>query len=236
MLHYDGGMIWTPSPNFSERTLPVTMLVLHYTGMKSGAAAIDWLANPASKVSAHYVVDEDGTVVHMVQEEKRAQHAGISHWRGITDCNSASIGIEIVNPGHEWGYRPFPDEQMSALVPLVAEIVKTYNIDPRNVVGHSDVAPARKADPGELFDWEKLARLGLAAPRPSSSPVDPGWSDAAFLLALERYGYGIADGGAAVVAFQRRFRPENVDGVIDGQCRAILWSLLLEYEGGPAIA
>lgn len=229
-------MIWTPSPNFSERTLPVSILVLHYTGMKSGAAAIDWLANPASKVSSHYVVDEDGTVVHMVEEDKRAQHAGISHWRGITDVNSASIGIEIVNPGHEWGYRPFPEEQMAALIPLVAEIVKTYTIEPRNVVGHSDIAPARKQDPGELFDWERLAKVGLAVPRPSTSPVDPGWSDAAFLLALERYGYGIANGPGAVVAFQRRFRPENVDGVVDGQCRAILWSLLLEYEGGPAIA
>lgn len=228
-------MIWTPSPNFAERTLPVTMLVLHYTGMKSGAEAIAWLANPASKVSAHYTVDEDGTVVHMVREEQRAQHAGLSYWRGITDCNSASIGIEIVNPGHEWGYRPFPEAQMDALVPLVAEIVKTYGIEPRNVVGHSDVAPARKMDPGELFDWERLARVGLAVSRPAAK-VDPGWGDAAFLLALERYGYGIGDGPKAVIAFQRRFRPENVDGVIDGECRAILWALLLEYEGGPAIA
>jgi N-acetylmuramoyl-L-alanine amidase len=229
-------MIWTPSPNFGERTLPITTLVLHYTGMKSGAEAIAWLANPASKVSAHYVVDEDGQVIHMVREEQRAQHAGLSYWRGITDNNSASIGIEIVNPGHEWGYRPFPEEQMAALVPLVAEIVGTYGIHPRNVVGHSDVAPARKLDPGELFDWERLARLKLAVPRPTKALVDPGWSDAAFLMALERYGYGIAEGQPAVVAFQRRFRQENVDGLIDGQCRAILWSLLLEYEGGPAIA
>jgi N-acetylmuramoyl-L-alanine amidase len=228
-------MIWTPSPNFGERTLPITTLVLHYTGMKSGAEAIAWLANPASKVSAHYVVDEDGQVIHMVREEQRAQHAGLSYWRGITDNNSASIGIEIVNPGHEWGYRPFPEEQMAALVPLVAEIVGTYGIHPRNVVGHSDVAPARKLDPGELFDWERLARLKLAVPRPTKALVDPGWSDAAFLLALERYGYGIAEGQPVVVAFQRRFRPKNVDGQIDGQCRAILWSLLLEYEGGPAI-
>jgi N-acetylmuramoyl-L-alanine amidase len=229
-------MIWTPSPNFGERTLPVTMLVLHYTGMKSGPEAINWLANAESRVSAHYVIDEDGQIVYMVREEQRAQHAGLSYWRGITDCNSASIGIEIVNPGHEWGYRPFPDAQMAALVPLVAEIVKTFSILPRNVVGHSDVAPARKQDPGELFDWEMLAKLGLAVPRPKRNLVDPGWSDAAFLLALGRYGYGIDDGRAAVVAFQRRFRPENVGGEIDGECRAILWSLLLAYEGGPAIA
>jgi N-acetylmuramoyl-L-alanine amidase len=181
------------------------MLVLHYTGMKSGPAAVEWLANPASKVSAHYVVEEDGQIIHMVREEQRAQHAGISYWRGVTDCNSASIGIEIVNPGHEWGYRPFPEEQMAALVPLVAEIVRTYSIPPRNVVGHSDVAPSRKEDPGELFDWERLAKVGLAIPRPTKNLVDPGWGDAAFLLALERYGYGIADGPKAVIAFQRRF-------------------------------
>lgn len=227
-------MIWTPSPNFGERSLPISMLVLHYTGMKTGASAIDWLANPASKVSAHYVVDEDGQTVHMVREEHRAQHAGLSHWRGITDVNSASIGIEIVNPGHEWGYRPFPEEQMDSVTLLVAEIVRTYDIDPRNVVGHSDVAPARKEDPGELFDWERLAKLGFAVPRPKENLIDPDWPDAAFLLALERYGYGIADGRAAVVAFQRRFRPENIDGVVDGECRAILLSLLLETEDGTA--
>lgn len=228
-------MIWTPSPNFGERTLPVSMLVLHYTGMQSGAAAINWLANPASKVSAHYVVDEDGQLVYMVREEQRAQHAGLSYWRGVTDCNSASIGIEIVNPGHEFGYRPFPEAQMDTVTRLVAELVRTYSIEPRNVVGHSDVAPARKEDPGELFDWERLAKLGLAVPRPKDNLVDPEWPDAAFLLALERYGYGISDGPAAVVAFQRRFRPANIGGVIDGECRAILLALLLAVEGGPAI-
>ncbi len=228
-------MIWTPSPNFGERKLSVSMLVLHYTGMQDGPSAIEWLANPESGVSAHYVVTEDGQIIHMVSEENRAHHAGKSHWRGLTDVNSASIGVEIVNPGHEWGYRPFPSEQMDALVPLVSEIVKTYSIEPRNVVGHSDIAPARKQDPGELFDWQMLARLKLAVKRPSKNPVDPGWSDAAFLLALGRYGYDIDDGRAAIVAFQRRFRPENIDGLVDGECRAILWSLLLEYEGGPAI-
>ena len=202
--------------------------------MQSGAAAIDWLANPKSKVSAHYVVDEDGQVVHMVREEQRAQHAGLSHWRGITDVNSASIGIEIVNPGHEFGYRPFPEEQMDSVTRLVAEIAGTYSIEPRNVGGHSDVAPARKEDPGELFDWGRLAKLGLATARPKEKLTDPEWPDAAFLLALERYGYGIADGRAAIVAFQRRFRPENIGGVIDGECRAILFSLLLENEDGTA--
>ena len=228
-------MIWNPSPNFGERSLPINMIVLHYTGMQSGAAAIDWLANPASKVSAHYVVDEDGQLVYMVREEQRAQHAGLSYWRGVTDCNSASIGIEIVNPGHEFGYRPFPEAQMDTVTRLVAELVRTYGIQPRNVVGHSDVAPTRKEDPGELFDWERLAKLGLAIKRPTENLVDPLWSDAAFLLALERYGYGIADGRATTVAFQRRFRPANIDGVIDGESRAILYSLLLAVEGSSAI-
>lgn len=223
-------MIWTPSPNFGERRLPISMLVLHYTGMQSGAAAIDWLANPQSGVSAHYVVAEDGQIVQMVREENRAQHAGVSYWRGITDVNSASVGIEIVNPGHEWGYIPFPEEQMEAVVRLTSKIVRRYDIEPRNVVGHSDVAPARKEDPGELFDWEWLARRKFAISRPKKKLVDPGWNDAAFLLALGRYGYGIEDGRAAVVAFQRRFRPANLDGMVDGECRAILWKLLLDLE------
>jgi N-acetylmuramoyl-L-alanine amidase len=228
-------MIWTPSPNYSERSLPISMLVLHYTGMQSGPAAIDWLANPQSGVSSHYVVAEDGQVVFMVREENRAHHAGRSYWRGVTDVNSASIGIEIINPGHEWGYVPFPQEQMEAVVRLSSELVQMYNIEPHNVVGHSDVAPERKQDPGELFDWEMLAKLGIAVPRPKKNLVDPGWSDAAFLLALGRYGYNIDDGRAVVIAFQRRFRPENVDGIIDGECRAILWKLLLDLDGNPAI-
>jgi N-acetylmuramoyl-L-alanine amidase len=205
------------------------MLVLHYTGMKDGASAIDWLANPQSGVSAHYVVEEDGQLVHMVREENRAHHAGKSFWRGITDVNSASIGIEIVNPGHEWGYRKFPTAQMETVARISNEIVKAYGIEPRNVVGHSDIAPARKQDPGELFDWDMLASLKIAVPKPTKNLTDPNWSDAAFLLALERYGYGVADAKAAVIAFQRRFRPKNLDGVIDGECRAILWSLLLAY-------
>lgn len=225
-------MIWNPSPNFGERTLPITMLVLHYTGMPTGAAAIDWLANPASKVSAHYVVDEDGQLVHMVREEQRAQHAGISYWRGITDCNSASIGIEIVNPGHEFGYRPFPEPQVAAVVRLVAEIKDRHAITRGNVVGHSDIAPTRKQDPGELFPWHELAKRRLALPRPTRKLTDPMWTDAGFLLALERFGYDVTDGFAATVAFQRRFRPELIDGTIDGECRAILLALLLPQPEG----
>jgi N-acetylmuramoyl-L-alanine amidase len=228
------GMIDCPSPNFDERDLPVTMLVLHYTGMQDAAVAIARLTDPAAKVSSHYVVTEDGQVLALVDESKRAWHAGKSHWRGITDVNSASIGIEIVNPGHDWGYRPFPEEQMAALLPLVHAIVERHRIMPANVLGHSDVAPARKADPGELFDWERLARHGLALPRPRKGLADPQWTPGGFLLALERFGYDVADGPAAVRAFQRRFRPETIDGVADGECRAILLALLLAQERGSA--
>ena len=221
-------IIWTPSPNFNQRAHPISMLVLHYTGMHSGPEAIERMTSAEAGVSAHYCVEEDGTVVQMVAEEHRAWHAGVSRWRGMEDINSRSIGIEIVNPGHEWGYRPFTEEQMSSIIPLCAEIVRTYSIEPRNVVGHSDIAPARKDDPGELFDWHALASRGLAVPRPAKALTDPGWSDAAFLLALERYGYNVDDGRKATTAFQRRFRPEMVDGEIDGECRAILIRLLLE--------
>jgi N-acetylmuramoyl-L-alanine amidase len=219
-------IIDTPSPNFDDRSLPVTLLVLHYTGMRDAAEAIARLTNAEAKVSSHYLVAEDGQVLRLVAEDKRAWHAGRSHWRGIDDVNSASIGIEIVNPGHDWGYRPFPEAQMSALIPLVAEIVGRHGITRGNIVGHSDVAPARKQDPGELFDWERLAKLRLALPRPRKHLQDPHWSDGGFLLALERFGYDVLDGPAAVRAFQRRFRPETIDGVMDGETRAILLSLL----------
>ena len=227
-------MIWTPSPNFDERTLPITILVMHYTGMKNADLAIRQLANPEAKVSAHYVVCEDGQIVQMVKEEDRAWHAGRGQWREIDNVNSASIGIEIVNPGHEWGYRPFPEEQMDAVTRLAAGIVERHAISPTNVIGHSDLAPARKQDPGELFDWARLAKHKIALPRPSKNLSDPMWTDGGFMLALERFGYGIAERKAAVVAFQRRFRPENIDGIIDGETRAILLSLLLDRERGDA--
>jgi N-acetylmuramoyl-L-alanine amidase len=222
----------TPSPNFDARALPVSMVVLHYTGMIDGASAIARLADPEAKVSAHYVVAEDGQVVRMVDEDKRAWHAGRSWWRGTSDINSASIGIEIVNPGHEFGYRPFPEAQIEAVIELLAGIMERHSITRGNVVGHSDVAPARKEDPGELFPWYRLARLRLALPRPTKNLMDPHWSDAGFLLALERFGYDVADGVAAVRAFQRRFRPEMIDGIIDGECRAILLGLLLPKPTG----
>jgi N-acetylmuramoyl-L-alanine amidase len=218
-----------PSPNHDDRGQPVSMVVLHYTGMTDAEAAIERLCDPEAGVSCHYLIDEDGRILRMVAEERRAWHSGRSYWRGISGVNAVSIGIELVNPGHEHGYRPFPEPQMAALLPLLAEIVDRHDIPRGNVVGHSDVAPARKQDPGELFDWPRLAKHGLALPRPIRL-MDPLWTDGGFLLALERFGYDVGDRRAAVIAFQRRFRPETIDGAIDGQCRGILLSLLLDRE------
>ena len=227
-------MIETPSPNFDARMLPVSMIVLHYTGMPNAADAIARLTDAEAKVSSHYLVAEDGQVMRLVAEENRAWHAGKSHWRQIDDVNSASIGIEIVNPGHEFGYRPFPDAQIEALIPLMADIQARYAITRGNIVGHSDIAPARKQDPGELFPWARLAKVRLALPRPTKNLIDPNWTEGGFLLALERFGYDVTDRLAAILAFQRRFRPELMDGEIDGECRAILLALLLPKPQGDA--
>ena len=218
-----------PSPNFDSRALPVSMVVLHYTGMPDAAGALARLTDAAAKVSAHYVVAEDGQVFALVDEADRAWHAGRSWWRGITDINSASIGIEIVNPGHEWGYRPFPAPQMDAVEALLAGMVARHGIAPAMVVGHSDIAPARKDDPGELFDWPRLARAGLALPVPPPGD-DPHWTDAGFVMALGRFGYDTTEARAAVVAFQRRFRPRDWSGAVDAECRAILYALLRQQQ------
>jgi N-acetylmuramoyl-L-alanine amidase len=222
------------SPNFNDRKLPISMVVLHYTGMRSAGEALARLCDESSQVSAHYLIDEDGTVTNLVPEAKRAWHSGASYWRGITDVNSASIGIELANPGHEWGYRPFPEPQMDALLPLLADMMDRHDIPRANVVGHSDVAPARKTDPGEYFDWRRLGQLGLALEIPKAKMNlfydNPG----AFYLGMERFGYDITDGRAAVTAFQRRFRPEYIDGEIDGEIGGILFELLLERDIGRA--
>ena len=218
------------SPNCDERALPVSMAVIHYTGMPTAEEALARLCDPAAKVSAHYLIDEEGVVTALVPEEKRAWHAGRSYWRGITDVNSASVGIELANPGHEWGYREFPEAQMMALLPLLADIVDRHGIAPGDVVGHSDIAPARKHDPGELFNWERLARLRLALPVPKPKMWLVYDNPGAFYLALERFGYDISDGHAAVRAFQRRFRPNLIDGEIDGQIGGLLFELLLERD------
>ena len=224
-----------PSPNFDERTLPVSMAVIHYTEMKPVENALDKMCNPDAKVSAHYCITEDGEVIRLVEEDKRAWHAGVAFWRGYKDVNSASIGIELDHPGHREDYRGFADAQIDALIPLLARIVKTHDIPRANVVGHSDIAPARKIDPGELFPWDRLAQHWLCLPRPEKlERGDPFDNDASFYLALERFGYDITDGRKAVAAFQRRWRPERINGEIDGQVRAILFQLLLDRDRGIA--
>ncbi len=159
----------SPSPNFDERGgVPVSILVMHYTGMKSGAEALARMCDDEAKVSAHYMIEEDGRIFQLVDESKRAWHAGVSSWDGITDVNAHSIGIELVNPGHEWGYRAFPEAQMLSLIALSKDILERHPIPPKNVVGHEHVAPERKQDPGELFDWEWLKREGVGAGMPVS--------------------------------------------------------------------
>jgi len=229
-----------PSPNFDARTAPPSVLVLHYTGMKTGPEALDRLCDPAARVSSHYLVEEDGRIFRLVAEERRAWHAGVSYWRGRRNLNGDSLGIEIVNPGHEWGYRPFPDAQIAAVTALVADIRTRWQIEDRDIVGHSDVAPARKDDPGELFPWKALAAAGHglwaeADPAPGD-PMGEG-ADGPIVFALQagftRLGYDLppsgrfdADTTAVVRAFQRHWRPEQVDGIADGLTRARLIALL----------
>lgn len=219
-------MIDCPSPNFDARRLPVSMVVLHYTGMVSAEAALARLTDASSRVSAHYLIAEDGTVLRLVDEAARAWHAGAGGWRDIDDVNSASVGIELANPGHEFGYVPFAEPQIAALEPLLEAIRGRHRIASAMVVGHSDIAPSRKEDPGELFPWQRLAARGLAIATPKAS-ADPGWTDAGADRALARWGYRIENAAAARRAFQRRFRPALLDGEWDGESRAILLALLL---------
>ena len=202
-----------PSPNQDDRPAdaPIDMLVLHYTGMRTGAAAIERLRDPAAKVSAHYVVEEDGTVFRLVPEERRAWHAGVSHWRGASGLNGRSIGIEIVNPGHEWGYRPYPALQMAAVCDLCLGILARHPIPPVNIVAHSDIAPDRKQDPGELFDWDGLAANGVGL-WPAAAAVPAG--DPAALLAAIGYRSDLPL-PVLLTAFQRHWRPARVDGIAD---------------------
>ncbi|WP_270936878.1 N-acetylmuramoyl-L-alanine amidase [Falsiroseomonas oryzae] len=218
-----------PSPNHDERPAgtPVDILVLHYTGMRSGEAAIARLRDPVARVSSHYVVEEDGAVFRLVPEARRAWHAGVSHWRGHALLNGRSIGIEIVNPGHEFGYRPFPALQMAAVCELCLEILDRHPIPARNVVAHSDVAPDRKEDPGELFDWQGLAAngVGLWPARDGQAEGDP-------LSLLRGIGYR-TDLALPVLlrAFQRHWRPERVDGVADAGTLARLAAVAAACEG-----
>src|SRR4051812_42351812 len=178
-----------PSPNFDARGpgTPVDILLLHYTGMQSGAAAVQRLCDPDAKVSAHYTVDEDGTVYAHVPEAKRAWHAGVSYWAGARDINARSIGIEIVNPGHEFGYRSFPDAQIEAVMSLSLDILSRHAVPPERVLGHSDVAPARKIDPGELFPWRALALAGIGLwPEERDRRLEIPFTDG-----LRAFGYGL---------------------------------------------
>jgi N-acetylmuramoyl-L-alanine amidase len=226
-----------PSPNHGPRRdgAAIDMLVLHYTGMMSAAAALARLCDPGAEVSAHYLVDEFGLVYRLVPEDRRAWHAGVAFWAGERDVNGRSIGIELANPGHELGYRDFPAAQMTALVELARGIVTRHPIPPHRVLGHSDVAPRRKIDPGEKFDWRWLAGQGIGwwpeAPAPivKSAIADV----AAMQRALAAFGYevaltGIEDEQTATVvsAFQRHFRPARVDGVADAETAAVAARLL----------
>ena len=239
-----GGIIDRRSPNHNERPADaaIDILLLHYTGMPTGAGALDRLCDPAAKVSAHYLIDEDGAAYALVDEDRRAWHAGVSYWRGERDINGRSVGIELVNPGHEFGYRPFPEPQMRTLIGLCQDILARHAIPAARVLGHSDVAPGRKEDPGELFDWPRLAAEGIGlwpsegmsvSARRTLAPGADGRAVQELRRALAAFGYDAAgdrayDSGliAIVEAFQRHWRPTSVDGVADGETQTILHHLL----------
>jgi N-acetylmuramoyl-L-alanine amidase len=233
-----------PSPNFGARRADMepSILLLHYTGLESCSKAIDWLSRPGSKVSCHYVIDLDGRITQMVEEKMRAWHAGNSFWAGERDINSAAIGIEIHNPGQAFGYPDFPDAQIAAVEALCRDIIARHGIRPERVLAHSDVAPARKTDPGEKFPWDRLARAGIGhwvAPEPLKKDdhgIEPGDCSPTAKRAmamLERYGYDVASSDNmdrqaqfVVRAFQRHFRPGRVDGRMDRSTFATLERLL----------
>lgn len=230
-------IIERPSPNHGERkavagSTGVRLIVLHYTGMKSAADALARLTDSISHVSAHYVVDDEGAVYRLVAEERRAWHAGVSYWQGVRDINSASIGIEITNPGHDYGYRAFPPAQIEAVKILVRDIMARHALTPSAVIGHSDIAPGRKIDPGELFPWENMAQSGLGIWPKLEGTKRLMTSDEAHTL-LSAIGYATplsADLGAdilpaptdSVAAFQRHYRPRKVDGVLDSETLALI--------------
>jgi N-acetylmuramoyl-L-alanine amidase len=221
-----------PSPNHDARPagVPVDILVLHYTGMRTADEALARLCDPAAKVSAHYTIGRDGRIYAHVPEARRAWHAGVSYWAGETNINARSIGIELVNPGHEFGYIPFAEPQIAALMDLAQAILARHPVPAGRVLAHSDVAPARKEDPGELFPWRQLAEFGIGTwPDPSSALRVAEVDDPA--AALARFGYGVSPHtdvplAAAITAFQRHFRPAEINGIWDGECAAALAALL----------
>jgi len=231
-----------PSPNHDERQEEIDILLLHYTGMATAEEAIARLRDPASKVSCHYLIHEDGRIVQMVPEARRAWHAGLSNWEGETDINARSVGIEIHNPGHEHGYRDFPDAQIEAVIRLGLDICQRHAIPRNRVLAHSDVAPRRKEDPGEKFPWDRLyaAKLGhWQKPAPLTTQGDTffegdeGEPVEEIQSLFSIYGYGIEITGvfdaqtkAVATAFQRHFRQEKVDGIVDPSTIATLRRLL----------
>lgn len=228
-------LIERPSPNFDDRTLPVSLLILHYTGMETGEAAVARLCDANAKVSAHYVIEEDGRIFRLVDEDKRAWHAGLSEWRGEANINSASIGVEIVNGGHDWpavdgGLPAYPDVQINAVIALCKEIMARHDIAAHNVLGHSDVAPSRKIDPGEHFPWAGLAAAGVGIwpevrDEDRRALFDIGARDRGVAIlqsGLAQIGYGARVSGEydaataqIIKALQRRFRPKHIDGIVD---------------------
>ncbi|MBX3511248.1 MAG: N-acetylmuramoyl-L-alanine amidase [Hyphomonadaceae bacterium] len=244
-----------PSPNFDARTRPIDLIVLHYTGMQSGVIALERLCDPAptagkypgpwqspsvpgdaplGRVSAHYVVGEDGVIYRVVAEEHRAWHAGASSWEGEADVNARAIGIEIVNGGHDFGLPDFPDAQIDAVIALVGDILERRGLKASRVVGHSDIAPTRKLDPGEKFPWRRLAEAGVSIwPKPLAAFNDDGGDrvgrvqgQLSFIgYSLEKTGAMDAETRAALTAFQRRFRPAKIDGLIDDETLQLLSAL-----------
>jgi N-acetylmuramoyl-L-alanine amidase len=243
-----------PSPSHGERTdgRRPDMIVLHYTGMPDANAALERLGMLGSDVSTHYFVFEDGRIIQMVQESRRAWHAGRAVWAGETDINSCSIGIEIANPGHEHGYPDFPKRQIAAVTALCRSIQTRYTIPPVRVLAHSDVAPSRKQDPGEKFPWRTLFDSGVGhwvkpAPLTEGGRLltlgDRGDAVAAVQEQLRDYGYAVAISAHydsptydAVAAFQRHFRPERVDGASDESTRNTLRDLLANRGQARTIA
>ncbi|NIY77386.1 N-acetylmuramoyl-L-alanine amidase [Thalassospira sp. HF15] len=223
-----------PSPNFGDRPdgCPIDILVLHYTGMQSGDAALERLCDRESSVSSHYLIEEDGRIFQLVDEEKRAWHAGVGHWQECDDVNSHSIGIEIVNPGHEFGYSSFPEIQITSVIALCTQILAHHHIPASRIIAHSDMAPDRKEDPGELFPWRHLAENGIGL-WPGYQGVPEIMSDVAgnpgspdeFHRLLETIGYGPADSDEdqtkRTIAFQRHWRQTNISGEVDEECFAI---------------
>lgn len=205
-------IIEKPSPNFDSREgREPSIIILHYTGMKTAEDALDRLTDKASQVSAHYTIDEDGAIYKHVNEDQRAWHAGKSYWQGGTNINAVSVGIEIVNKGHEFGYVEFPKVQIKAVQDLCLEIMSRYQIE--HVLGHSDVAPDRRQDPGELFPWHALAKAGIGVWPDHSDNV----SDIDVVSSLKSYGYGNFDDNDLITAFQRHYVPEVFEQGTVGQ-------------------